>query len=401
MNILQIANKAIYPPDGGSLAILSMSKGYIRNNHHVHLLNMTTHKHYNNLTVIENEYKDSLEITSVKVDTNISILKLLFNLFFSKKPYIAKRFYSRNFSEKIIELLNNKLFDLVQIEGLYTLQYIHIIKSVYKGKIVYRPHNAEFKIWEANYKESHHVLKKIYFKILSEKLKAFEQSLLNQYDYILPISDIDAETFQKEGNTKPSLVSPYGIDIKKLIKTPINNVITSQNQINYIGALDWIPNQEGLIWFIDHCFPLVLDTFPGIKFNIAGRNAPFWFIKKIKHNNIKFIGEVENAFEFIQSSGPIIVPLFSGSGLRIKIIEAMALRKVVVATTIAACGIDCTNNLNIVIADNAEDFAVSIIKTLQDQEFQKETGKRAFEFVNMNFDFENISDNIINFIKQN
>jgi len=399
MNILQIANKAIYPPDGGTQAILSMSKGYIRNGHNVHILNMTTHKHYNNTSIIENEYLGHLKISTEGVNTKISILKLLLNFFFSTKPYIAKRFYTSNFCERIKKLLNADSFDFIQLEGLYALQYIHIIRSVYKGKIIYRPHNLEYRIWESNSKESKNILMKIYFKILTNKLHKFEKSFLNLYDYILPISDNDAAEFKKEGNTKPLLTSPFGIDTKVFTKFNKNNTNSKVKQINYIGALDWIPNQEGIIWFAEKCLPILLKKIPNIKFNIAGRNAPVWFIQKLNNRNINYIGEVEDAYEFIQNPGPIIVPLFSGSGMRVKIIEAMALKKTVIATSIAAKGIKYKNNINIAIANDPRNFADSIIKTIQNPDFEKEMGRQAYEFVKMNFDFENITANIISFIK--
>jgi len=399
MNILQIANKAIYPTDGGTQAILSMSKGYIKNGHNVHLLNMTTHKHYNNISIIEKEYLDNLKIISEDINTRISVLKLLLNFLLSKKPYIAKRFYTKIFSERIKELLKTEYFDFIQIEGLYSLQYIHIIKSVYQGKVLYRPHNLEYKIWESNSKESENILKKIYFKVLSHKLRKFERSLLNSYDYILPISITDAEEFKKEGNIKPVLVSPYGINAKQISKLQKNYTNTEEKQINYIGALDWIPNQEGIIWFIEKCMPLIIRKMPDFIFNVAGRNAPDWFIKKLNHRNINFIGEVENAKEFIQNPGPIIVPLFSGSGMRIKIIEAMASKKAIIATSVAAEGINCKNNVNIIIENKPEGFANSIIKIIQDSDFEEKIGTQAFKFVIQNFDFENITANIISFIK--
>ncbi len=399
MNILQIANKAIYPPDGGTQAILSMSKGYIRNGHNVHLLNMTTYKHYNNVSIIEKEYLDHLKISTEEINTKISTLRLLLNFFFSKKPYIAKRFCTNKFSERIKELLKTENFDYVQIEGLYVLQYIKIIKSVYKGEIVYRPHNLEYKIWESNSKESDNILKKIYFKVLSNKLRKFEHSFLNLYDYILPISDKDADNFKKEGNIKPVLLSPYGIDTKNITEYQESYSGIVKKQINYIGALDWIPNQKGIFWFIEECFPLILKEIPDIKLNIAGRNAPKWFAKKISHRNINFIGEVENANEFIQNPGPIVVPLFSGSGMRIKIIEAMAFKKTVIATSVAAEGINFDNNVNIIIENNPESFANSIIKIMQNSDLEEEIGTQAFEFARKNFDFENITANIISFIK--
>ncbi|PLX10807.1 MAG: hypothetical protein C0597_16135 [Marinilabiliales bacterium] len=399
MKILQVANKAIYPPDGGSLAILSISKGYIRNGHQVHLLNMVTHKHMNTDDSIEDEYKESLTISGVKINSRISLFKLLYNLFFSTKPYISERFFSSEFKRKLISLLKSESFDIVQLEGLYCLQYLNFLREIYSGKVLYRPHNMEYLIWKRNSSESPSIIKKIYFSIISHRLKKLESKFINTYDFLIPISQNDANLFKELGNKKPFIVSPFGIDIHKVQSqgSKPNNEL-SEN-INYIGALDWIPNQQGLLWFIEKCLPTIIRSHPNVMLNVAGRNAPKWFIDKLKHKNISYFGEVENANDFLQQSGPVIVPLFSGSGIRVKIIEGMALKKAIIATRIAAEGINCKHEKNILLADTPEEFSGLINKTLTDRNFQERIGDNAFLFVNKNYNFTEIASNILNFIK--
>ncbi|MFC2152213.1 glycosyltransferase family 4 protein [Bacteroidota bacterium] len=398
MNILQIANKAIYPPDGGSLAILSLAKGYISNGHRVHILNMITQKHYNNEQIIEDKYKDSLNIVGVKINTRISIFKLIFNLLFSNKPYIAQRFISKKFKSKLVDLLANYEFDFIQIEGLYVLAYVRTIKNIFNGKIIYRPHNIEHLIWKRNYEESKSIIKKVYIKNMHKRIKKYEQNLLNNYDFVIPISQIDANIYKELGNIKPIKVIPFGIDVKRLEEELIVEKPTSVQSINYLGALDWIPNQKGLLWFINNCFPIVLQSYPNLTLNVAGRNTPHWFKNKLDKPNVKFYGEVENAYEFIQKHGPVIVPLFSGSGMRVKIIESMALKKAIVATSIAAEGINIEHYKNIIIANTELEFANAIISLLNNIDLQNEIGENAFKFVKTYYDFENIASETLNFI---
>ncbi|MCB2195008.1 MAG: glycosyltransferase family 4 protein [Bacteroidetes bacterium] len=395
MNILQIANKAINPPDGGTLAILSLAKGYVENGHRVHLLNMVTHKHINKDHFIDDKYRNSLTIEGIKVNTKVSIIKALINLILSDKPYIAQRFISRQFKQKIHHLLQNQKFDFIQFEGLYALQYISSIQNV-NTKIIYRPHNLEFLIWERNAVKSKNRFKKWYFKILSERLRKLEKSLLNTYDFIFPISTNDAVFFKQLGNKKPVWVVPFGIDINKI--NEYAHLSKGAKQINYIGALDWIPNQEGLLWFIDKCLDKIAQSIPDITLNIAGRNAPDWLTQKFNHPNINYIGEVGNAYEFMQTSGPIIVPLFSGSGMRVKIIEAMALKKAVIATKIAAEGIECTHEENILI-HTKETFASEVIHLLENENLQTKIGENAYHFVTDHYDFIKIASEALNFIK--
>ena len=108
------------------------------------------------------------------------------------------------------------------------------------------------------------------------------------------------------------------------------------------------------IWFVENCWPGLHQQFPNLKFYVAGRNAPAWLINKFHYPNIEFVGEVEDAYRFMNSKSIMIVPLFSGSGMRIKIIEGMALGKTIVSTEIGAEGIEVSDNENILIATDAD-----------------------------------------------
>jgi glycosyltransferase involved in cell wall biosynthesis len=362
----------------------------------VHLLTIETAKHTNKIEIIPDQYRSKLNITGVPEKIHISTIKLLINFLFSSKAYIATRFYSQRFLKEILKLINENHFDFIQLEGLYSLQYINDIRKKYRGKLIYRSHNIEYQIWSRNAVETKNLLKKLYFKNLSRRLKKLEKKFLNSYDFILPISQTDASCYMQLGNQKPLLVAPFGIEINQ----QNNNVTLKTDQsINFIGALDWIPNQNGIIWFIKNCFPAILKRYPDIKLKLAGRNAPAWFTKKLNHPNIDYLGQIENINDFYQLPGPFIVPLFSGSGMRVKIIEAMTYKKAIITTRLGAEGIDATNNENIVIANSNLEFIDDIIKLLSNQELQNNIGQNAFGFVKENYDFSSIAKQVLTFIQ--
>lgn len=396
MKILQIANKAIFPPDGGNMAILSLSKGFIKNGHQVHLINMVTNKHYNKPNVIPKEY--NIEITGIHINTKINITRALWNLLFSNKPYIATRFKTNSFLKEIERKIAKESYDVIILESLYCLQYIFDIRKYFKGKILYRSHNIEYQIWGRNSKEEKYFFKSIYFKILAKRLKRLELNLLNTYDYLIPISIIDSGIYKKLGNKKPILTIPFGMDIPNN-DFAIKNKPSDYQTINYLGALDWAPNQYGIIWFIEKCLPIIVKQLPNVEFKIAGRNAPEWFIRKVKKPNVEYIGEVEDARDFYKTPGPFVVPLYSGSGMRVKIIEAMANKKAIVTTAIGAEGINCTHDTNIKIANSIESFSESVIKLILYPDWQKQLGENAYTFVKENYDFINIAEKVISFIK--
>lgn len=400
MNILIISNKAVYPRDGGNLALLNMAQGYAKKGHHVVILNMVTHKHYNRAEDISSLKNQHIDLTGVNVDTRISIYKLIKNLLFSNNPYNLERFISTDFSEKIVELLEEQSFDFIQLESLYTLPYIDLIRKNYAGKIVYRPHNIEYIIWKENASYSRSLLKKMYFNLISERLKKFEQSQINKYDLLLPISHTDGLFYEQFKNTKPFLVTPFGLNSEFYtnLNIPQKN-IENQPALLFLGSLDWIPNQMGLCWFVKSVLPNIQNKIPEISLKVAGRNAPAWLIKKLTKYNVQYYGPIENASEFLLSNGLVIVPLFAGSGMRVKIIEAMALGKTIISTPKGAEGIKATSN-EIIIAENATQFVVNIVNLINNKEKQIEIGNFAKQRIKTDYDSDTIAENTLQFIVQ-
>ncbi len=397
MNILQLSNKMPYPPkDGGSIATLNLSKGFAELGHKVTVLTMNTSKHYFSVDNIPKNLKSKINFFDVFVNTKINPFNALINLLFSTFPYNAKRFISKDFNNKLINLLLDNDYDVIQLEGLYLCVYINVIRKYSKALIIYRAHNIEHEIWERTTEQQKGFLKKFYLKILTKRIKKFEINLINQYDALVPITERDALNFNKLGNNKPLHVSHTGINISELKPNFSNMEFPS---LFYIGALDWAPNQQGLLWFLDNIWLKISDKHKNLKFYIAGRNAPQWFINKLKKGNIFYFGEIDDAYEFMNSKAIMIVPLLSGSGMRIKIIEGMALGKIIISTSIGAEGINITHNKNIIIADTPDGFIDEIDRVLNNKVVFDNIGKNAITFVNNNYDNLTITSSLINFYK--
>jgi glycosyltransferase involved in cell wall biosynthesis len=138
------------------------------------------------------------------------------------------------------------------------------------------------------------------------------------------------------------------------------------NQLFFLGGLDWLPNQEGMRWFMDECWPLLQSAHPHWQLHIAGRNMPEWMMKW-KSEWVQVHGSVPDAVGFMSNHGVMLVPLFSGSGMRIKIIEALAQGIPLVATTLAVEGISVEADKHLLIADTPDKF-VQAIEVLESDE---------------------------------
>jgi len=397
MKILQVTNKVPYPvKDGGAIACMNLTRGFSLLGHQVTILAMNTLKHNITLVEIPESVKELAEFKLVNVAARISPVSALLNLVFSNKPYNATRFISDTFAQELKKILQENEFDVVQIEGLYVCPYIPVIRANSKAKIIYRAHNIEHEIWSRTAIMAHG-FEKYYLRNMSKRIKKFEIQTLNKYDLLVPITGRDGAILDKLGNKKPSHVSQTGIDSSVLIPNSKN---LKHPTLFHIGSLEWSPNQEGLIWFFENCWDAIRERYPDLQFYVAGRNAPPWFQKLLNLPNVVFKGEVADAYEFINSKSIMVVPLFSGSGMRIKIIEGMALGKPIVTTPVGTEGISTTSGENIIVVTNVEGFVQSISDLIENREYFDKISKNAIEYIHENFDNLSSAGALIEFYKK-
>jgi polysaccharide biosynthesis protein PslH len=395
MKILQLCNKVPYPPkDGGAIAISNLSEAFADNGHQVTILAMSTKKHPVAIDSIPKPYFSSIKFVFVPVNTRIRPLHLIRNLVFSSLPYNAERFINASFSREIEKILSENEYDIIQLEGLYLVPYIPLIRKFSNAQISLRAHNVEHEIWMRIKSNTKNPLKKYYFGILANRMVQFEHDAINRYDLLVPISSKDYLYFQRHGNLKPALVVSVGIPDAFFNK---KNSFIQPSSVFFLGALDWTPNQEGLVWFIDSVWEKLKLLEPSLTFHIAGRNAPKWIERKFTGNNIVYHGEVENAGVFFDEQQIMIVPLFAGSGLRVKIIEAMARSKVVVSTSIGAEGLDVKDREHLLIAENSRNFLEAIQELIHNPDFYNKLGENALTLAKNRYNNESISGELINF----
>jgi len=396
MRILLIANKIPYPPkDGGSIATLNMAMGLSEQGAKVTLLAMNTSKHFFSPKQIPQEIAHSINLQSVFVNTRILPVKLLINLIISKKPYNAVRFINKIFKKKIEVILSQDRYDIVQLEGLYLTPYIKTIRKNSNAKIALRAHNVEHEIWQRLSLQTKNPFKRVYIQILARRVKTMEIEAVAQVDMIVPITEKDGICIKQFSSNLPLHIAPTGLCEQRFIQQ--NQSPKYPYTLFHIGGLDWTPNQEGLIWFVNECWPAILRKIPEAKFHIAGRNASNSFLTHIIKEGVIYEGEVENAMEFMQDYGILVIPLLSGSGMRIKIVEGMAFGKAIVSTKIGAEGINAIDGKQIFIADTPEKMAEQCISLLKNPKLAKEVGKQANIYAKEHFNINIISHNLLDF----
>jgi glycosyltransferase involved in cell wall biosynthesis len=395
MKILLLTNKSPWPPkDGGAAATLAMIKGLTACGASVTVVALNTLKHFVSPENIPQDFRLKNDLKLVNSDTRIKPLRLLVNLLLSRHPYTLERFESEEF-KKVVESVNPGRFDIIQLEGLAMTNYISFLRQVTGTKIVYRPHNIENRIWYQLAGFEKNFLKKYYFRLLASRTANVEMTIMNKVDGIATITGKDLEWFENFGLRKPSVVCHSGFPASK------QEIDEKENyNIFFIGSLDWLPNIDGLNWFVKYVWPSVTKAFPGALFHVAGRNPSAEISKICTGHNIFFHGEVESSSEFMAGKQIMVVPLFAGSGLRMKIVEGMSLGKTIVSTAVAADGVECCDGKDIFIRTGATEFAECLISLLRNGSLQKETSAHAMENVRKNYDIFASAEKLMTFYSE-
>ena len=393
MNILILSKKFPFPlKDGETIAIYNLSKSLAKNGAVVTLLAMNTSKHYYEVEQLPDTLNYFKAVHAVNVDNQLRPVHALWNLICGRSYHIA-RFNSPSYGKQLQAILENDHFDVVQLETLYLAPYIPIIRRHTNAKITMRAHNVEHEIWRRITRQERNVVKKYYLRVLTRQLYAYEKGHLNAYDLMLAISPKDLHYFRKIGLKNKGVVLPIGLDATAYRP---NYGIFGQSKLSmsFIGSLDWMPNIEGLTWFIDEIWEPYQAKFPGLEIHVAGRNTPAWLTHK-KIRGLVVHGEVEDAKEFINNHPIMLVPLLSGSGMRAKIIEGMALGRVVITTSLGLEGIPATHGKEVLVADTLDEFLLIMQACVAGAYDLMNIGKSSRRFVEENFDFMQIGKTLL------
>jgi len=397
MRILQLCHKPPYPPiDGGSIASYNLATGLIENGCQVNILAMNTFKQFCDIDKVPQDFKDKTEYQLVFVDIRLRIADALLNLFTSQS-YNISRFDSKNFRDALSAKLNTNNYDCVLLDSLFTSPYIDTIRSLHKGLIILRCHNVEYNIWKNLATHETNPFKRWYLSLLSKRLKKHELSAIDKVDGIAAISNSDIMVFKNQGCQTSMHYVPFGINFDKEPFNHTNETPIHQPVLFHVGSMDWIPHQEAIRWFLENVWIKLNKLYPNIQLHLAGANMPQWIIESDYPNTYVTKGFVDGK-SFMKDKAIMIVPSFSGSGIRVKIIEGMALGKVIITTANGAMGIPYTNNENIFVTDNAEEWIAILCRCFENKTILPKVSSAATQFCRETFDYKLVAADFIEVI---
>ncbi len=392
MKVVYISNKPIYPlVDGGCVAMNQFLKCLLSSGLDVKHFTVSTQKH----TYSEENYPEKLtkivRTESAFIDTRINPFSAL-SYIFKKGSYNIDRFKSQRFRLLLKKYLKEQQPTIVIFESIYLANYFSLIKKYSSAKIIIRSHNVEFLIWERLATNESSLFKRLYFKKLAKDLKKAELQILNKIDGIAFISREDEKILKESGVKTYSTTIPISI-------TPAQELSNyAINSFFYIGSMNWMPNIEAANHLINYIFPEIRKSIPDAVLYIAGSSMPESIVSNIE-TGIEVVGYVDSISNFMTTKGILLAPIKSGSGVKIKIIEAMNFGTPILTTPLGIEGIEGENGRDFIVAKTDTNFIKSAIELSYSIELREYIGRNAKNNISVNYSEEAIAKKIIEFIK--
>ncbi|MDB5138630.1 MAG: hypothetical protein JWR12_546 [Mucilaginibacter sp.] len=396
MKILLLTHRVPFPQNGGyPIVVCNTIRGLVNLGHEVSMVSLNAKKNHHDFNDDDKDLLSKINYRAYNININISIFEVAVNLL-SKTSFNIDRYYDAEFERLLIRELKNTNYDIIQFEGLFMSLYVSSIRKNSKAKLIYRLHNIENQIWHRLSLQKTDPFKKSYLKMHAKRIKNYELQQLNNFDGIAVFTEQDKGTLLEYGTKIPIEILPVGINLEHY-KPDVSK--TEFPTLFFLGSLDWLPNREGIEWFLENFAKDLTDGDLRVRFYVAGNDIPERFDDYDVMGKIFIQGEVDDALEFLNSKSIMVVPLLTSGGMRVKIVEGMAMQKCIISTSLGAEGIRFEDGVNILIANDVDEFYEAIKHCIADEDFCKKIGINARKLVEDQHDVNKVTKSLVQFYK--
>ncbi|HUN22824.1 MAG TPA: glycosyltransferase [Anaerolineales bacterium] len=391
MNILFLSPAVPYPPNqGGAIRTWGLLRGLARS-HRVSLMAFSQEVVAERAVVIEPVLQAVCErVLLVEMPMRIKSTRLK-DLLFSRQADLALRLYSPKFASSLQTWLCHTLFDFVIIEGLEMACYLPVVRQHSQAKIVFDAFNAETLIQQRAFETDIRQPKRwgaaFYSLLQAGRIQRFERAVCQQSDLVLAVSSEDQTLLAEHTPQRAVYRIPNGIRLADLAKHAPPYPF-SHPTLLFTGKMDYRPNADAVEWFAHEIFPLVRAQVPDAEFWIVGKQ-PIASVRVLANEpGVVVTGEVPDTHPYLAGCAVYVAPLRMGGGTRLKLIEALAQRKAIVATTIGAEGFAFQNDVELLLAEDAPDFANAVLNLLAHPPTRTRLAEAGYQRIAAEFDWE-------------
>jgi polysaccharide biosynthesis protein PslH len=305
---------------------------------------------------------------------------------FSSQPYGITKYCRPQVRRSLRDLLKREKYDVILCDFMAAAGVIPWRDPTPK---VLFTHNVEATIWRRHYEIAKNPVWKAISWLEWKKMQAAELRYLRLADRVLTVSDTDRDAFSPSVGMEKLTVIPTGVDVDYFQPMPTQE---TANSLVFTGSMDWLPNEDAILYFADAILPLIKQQCPDVTLKVVGRSPSRKLQAAVEADKrIRLTGWVEDIRPFVARGSVCIVPLRIGGGTRLKIFEAMAMGKAVVSTTIGAEGLAVDNGRNILLADSPQDFADAVVSLFRDSHRRQQLGNDARKLVQENYSWNTVA----------
>ena len=305
----------------------------------------------------------------------------------SSQPYGITKFCRRIVRDKLRALLKQETYDVILCDFLTPAGVIPWNSTIPK---VLFTHNVEAMIWRRHYEVAINPVWKAISWWEWRKMEVAERRYLRLADRVLTVSETDRDAFATFLDPQKIAVIPTGVDVDYFQPMPVEEVPDS---LVFTGSMDWLPNEDAIIYFVESILPLIKQQNPRVSLEVVGRNPSRKLQSLVEtETSVHLSGWVEDIRPFLARGSVCIVPLRIGGGTRLKIFEAMSMGKPVVSTSVGAEGLPVQTGENILLADAPNDFASSVVTLLRDSNQRRRLGTAARTLVRENYSWPKVAE---------
>ena len=318
------------------------------------------------------------------------VLSALMNLASSKPYNLSLRFDKPGFHKLIKKVAaQTPTPDIIQLDWIYMTAYLTTLRKCYpKVPIVLRQHNAEHVIFKRLAENEKNSIKRVFLAHQASKMRRFEAKMIKKVDYYTTVTETDLSIFKTLAPQTPGKAIVAGVDTS-LFMRPAS--LSRERSFVILGSLSWAPYAQAVQWFLENVWATFTVSNPGVSLYIVGSAPPPEVQRWNGTQGVTVTGFVDDVVPILHRSTAMVVPLLSGSGMRIKIVEAMAASLPVVATSVGIEGILAEHNVHALIADKAEDLTMAMQQLIEEPSLGTLLSENARQLVKDKYEWRSIA----------
>jgi polysaccharide biosynthesis protein PslH len=332
-------------------------------------------------------------VTTVLSDGTGAVLSRLSKGLLRRRPLVQSFYYDAHAANHVRDLTSRIAFDVIHVEFPFLTPYLKAVDARGRSKRILSMHNIESLRFERELQLCQWGKRRLV--LLGDHLffHAWEKKTLWEFDGIITVSDLERAWVQRHAPRATVQIVPNGVDTAYF--SPASPVPSDRNRyLVFTGAMDYPPNVDAAVWFCNEILPLLQRKIPALDFKIVGRNPAPQVLELGKRGGVHVTGTVPDIRSYVAGALALVVPLRSGGGTRLKILEAMAMERPVISTSIGAEGLEITPGADILIADNREQFVNHVRLLLDSPEISIRLGRASRRLVMEKYDWPVCLDGI-------